>query len=273
MLITENVSERNYFYPSLEPSQSAAHRDAIYSTMLRRHLSLKPSHEADLLARGLSREQIRNNGYASTPNARAAAEIVEVLAPYGLEGVPGFFRDHDRWRMVRTVPGYFVPVRDEHARIQGLQYRVDVKPGSDLPKYLWLSSSDREGGASSGTPIHFAHHHLMASADEVVVTEGALKADIAAHLSGAPVIGIAGVTCFKSDFAEHLRETYLGLRRVIVAYDRDLLEKPQVYQALTRLTDQLTDARFQVRVRTWPPPWKGYDDYLLSQLNQQEVAA
>jgi hypothetical protein len=63
------------------------------------------------------------------------------------------------------------------------------------------------------------------------------------------------------------------LRCVAVAYDKDLLEKKEVYGALMRLTAQLEQARFQVRVRTWPGSAKGFDDYLLSQLTGQEVQA
>jgi DNA primase len=272
MLIAENIPERNNYSTSTS-LLLRDHRDAIYCHLQRKHLKLKPSHEANLIARGLSKAQIKNNGYASTPDTHVARALVRALEPYGLEGVPGFYHERGHWRMARTFPGYFIPIRDERGRIQGLQYRVDAKPGSDTPKYLWLSSCEREDGSTPGTPIHFANYHLMASAKEVVVTEGGLKADVAAYFSGAPVIGIAGVTCFKSDFAERLRETFPSLRRVIVAYDRDLLEKPQVNQAMMRLTDQLQDERFEVRVRTWPPPSKGYDDYLLAQINRQEVAA
>lgn len=165
--------------------------------------------------------------------------------------------------MVRTGPGFFVPYRNEHGMIEGLQLRRFPYEGKD--KYLWLSSKDKPAGASSGSPVHFASSHLLTSADEVVITEGALKADVAAYLSGAPVIA-AGVSNFGERFAARLRISFPNLRRAVIAFDRDLANNAQVYRALLHLCRQLEGARFQVRVRRWPPPAKGYDDYLLSQV-------
>ncbi len=100
-----------------------------------------------------------------------------------------------------------------------------------------------------------------------------MKADVIAYLANSPVIGIAGVSSFGADFATRLKESFPNLRRVAIAYDRDLLEKREVYDALLRLTAQLEKASFRVRIRSWQPPAKGYDDYLLSQLTRREVAA
>ena len=95
--------------------------------------------------------------------------------------------------MVRCRPGYFVPYRDERGRIQALQVRLD-SPLTGKAKYLWLSSAGRDGGASSGAPVHHAQHHLLADAEEVTVTEGALKADVIGFLTQAPVIGVTAAT-------------------------------------------------------------------------------
>jgi hypothetical protein len=140
-------------------------------------------------------------------------------------------------------------------------------------KYIWLSSRDRDSGASSGAPIHYAKFYKLCGANEVVITEGALKADVIAFLSGSPVIGVAGVSTFSSDFAARLREAFPNLHRIAIAYDRDLLEKKEVYGALMRLTAQLERSGFTVRIRTWPPPSKGYDDFLFAQVARREVKA
>jgi hypothetical protein len=243
-------------------------RDGIYAALVRSHLTLATEHKANLLARGLSEKEIKRAGYASTPNVSEAAEIARTLSTYDLKGVPGFYHDGQTCMNIYSG-GFLIPVRDERARIQAFQIRRD----KGEPRYMWLSSAGKSGGTSSGAPVHFANAHLLASAAEVTVTEGALKADVAAYLSHAPVIGVAGVNSFGADFSTRLRESFPNLARVRVAYDRDLLEKPQVYEALQRLTAQLERARFSVRLRTWPPPWKGYDDFLLSQSVVQEVAA
>lgn len=263
------------------PRASVEHRDAVYTALLYSYLVLAKEHEAKLLARGLDPATIRASGYASTPPPAYAANVARALAPMNLEGVPGFYREGGEWQ-IRDLPrGFFVPVRDEQGRMQGLQIRLDVPFGKT--KYLWFSTgpdiTNNAGrikypeGTSSGAPAHYAKPHLLRSAQEVTITEGALKADVIAYLTATPVIGFAGVSCFSSDFATRLRETFPNLRRVAIAYDRDLLEKKEVYGALLRLTALLEQARFQVRIRTWPGSAKGYDDYLLEQLTRREVAA
>ena len=246
-------------------------RHAVYTALLQT-LPLSDEHRCALHLRGLAQAEIERLQYKSTLGQRAAAEITQDLARrFDLCGLPGFFQASGVWRMVSTATGFFVPYRDELGRIEGLQIRRWPHAGDS--KYIWFSSKDKPLGASSGAPLHFARVDLLARADEVVITEGALKADVAAYLSQSPVIGVAGVGSFGSDFAARIRASFPKLRRVILAYDRDFSENPSVCQALMRLSAQLERARFQVRMRTWPPPAKGYDDYLLSQAMRQEVAA
>jgi phage/plasmid primase-like uncharacterized protein len=187
---------------------------------------------------------------------------------HDLQGVPGFYRDGEAWRIVECGIGFYVPVRDHEGRICGMQIRRD----EGTPKYLWFSSAGRADGASSGAPVHFAKSHLLKETDEVTITEGALKADIAAHLLGAPVIGIAGVSTFGEDFAANLKQRFPKLRRIVVAFDMDMWQKSQVAAALDKLITQLERARFTVRVRTWADAHKGIDDYLVAQMTAREVA-
>ncbi|HJQ31684.1 MAG TPA: DUF3854 domain-containing protein [Pyrinomonadaceae bacterium] len=182
--------------------------------------------------------------------------------------------------MVYTAPGFFVPARDEFGRLRALACRLDEP--RDGCKYIWLSSNPEtvndEGrqkypcGASSGSPVHFANRRLIWIADELVITEGTLKADCIAALSGLPVVGVAGVNNTRG-LAARLRATLPRLQRVHVAFDKDVLEKAQVASALYRLIRQLEGERFTVRVRMWPGAAKGFDDYLLSELRVPEVAA
>jgi hypothetical protein len=184
--------------------------------------------------------------------------------------VPGFFTETGGQRMVTITPGIFVPVRDQHSRIQALMVRRDNVHGGG--KYLWLSSKDRPHGTGSGAPSHYANAHLLTDAREVTLTEGALKASIAAYFMRAPVIGNAP-SCFGADFAANLKSEFPKLQRVNVAFDMDFRRNAQVKAALFRLVAQLEKARFNVRVRTWPDKWKGIDDYLLGVASQKEVAA
>jgi DNA primase len=254
-----------------EPAERAPidHRDGVYCKLLRELLTLSDPHRADLRYRGLTDDEIERRGYKSTPTVEERRDLARALSEYGLEGVPGFYRDGGRWQMVYRPSGFFIPARDEHGRIQALAQRVDEP--RDGGKYIWLSSSGKDGGASSGAPAHFAARHLMRDADEITITEGTLKAEIVAYLSGQPVVGVAGVHSIRG-LAERLK-AFPKLRRTIIAYDKDMLDKPQVMDALLKLTAQLEAAGFQVRIRTWPGRENGLDDYLLSQFRSREVQA
>jgi DNA primase len=257
--------------------RNRAPADIINGTLtmlINKVLSLSLEHRAQLLARGLGAGEIERLRYASVPvSAPERRRAADVLAPY-LEafggGVPGFYRERGRWRMVYRPPGIFIPVRDEHGFIQALSQRVNEP--RDGGKYIWLSSADRDGGASSGAPPHFAGRTLMAAAAEATITEGSLKADVAAYLSGSPVVGVAGTHAVRG-LAARLKANFPALQRVLVAYDRDMLVKPQVLEATLKLSTQFEAEGFAVKVRTWPGPEKGIDDYLLAQLSSRGVAA
>jgi hypothetical protein len=245
---------------------------------------LRPEHRTRLRERGLSDGWIDASGYRSTPRTAAERDAVaERLAPY-LDafggGVPGFYYDGRRWRMVFSASGFLIPARDEYGRIQALAYRLDSP--RDGCKYIWLSSNpetqDDRGrqkyprGESSGSPAHFANRAAMWDADELVITEGTLKADCIAALSGLPVVGVAGTHSTRG-LASRLRATFPRLRFVAVAFDKDLLVKAQVALAVERLVAQLEAERFRVRVRMWLGDAKGFDDYLLEQSRVKGVAA
>jgi hypothetical protein len=249
------------------PRASAAVRGAVYTTMLRDVLKLSDAHRAKLRARGLDDAEIEARGYRSTPGREEAAEVMHALAGHDLRGVPGFYGERDRCRIVNTAPGYFVPYRDEQGRVAAMQYRLDVPRGDGHTKYLWFSSPPAQysGGTSSAAPLHHARPELLASAREITLTEGAIKTDIASFLMGAPMIAAAGVTLFGRDFAAHLRRLAPELQTVYVAFDLDWQTNETVKRALFRLLAELEAARLSARLRAWPPHLgKGIDDYLLA---------
>jgi DNA primase len=249
-------------------------RDAIYSTLLRGHLVLSSEHRDALKSRGLSDEEITRLGYHSAPSPEHGRFVAKSLAEHGLEGTPGFYRVAGEWRMRDFGAGIFLPVRDEHARIQGFQIRRD-NPG-DGAKYIWFSSANYAGGTSSGSPVHYSKPHLVKDADEVVITEGALKSDIVAHFLGQPVIAAAGVNNFGATFAEDLHEKFPHIKTATIAFDSDFKTKAPVRLAMDTLRTQLRRAGFKVNVALWPDKWKGLDDYLLATAQpvaQEEVAA
>jgi hypothetical protein len=246
--------------PSPTFRASVEHIDAVLTTLLRDRLTLSLEHHRALERRGLTCKEIRSHGYASVPNEGAGTVAAASLAELDLRGVPGFFCEGKRWRMVPLPPGFFVPVRDERLRVVGLQIRRDVPKAG---KYLWFSSGNKRGGVGSGAPVHFALPHLLPTANEILITEGGLKANVIAHFTGSPVVAAAGVGNFGPDFAARL---YALAPHVVpvLAFDMDWLVKPQVAAALEKLKRGLKGAGFRFKVRSWPSRFKGLDDFLLA---------
>jgi hypothetical protein len=243
--------------------------DRVYRKLVTM-LSLSPAHNHNLRRRGLDEVAIKNRGYRSAPTEAQARTIAARLAPLGLDGIPGFYVDGNRWRLVKLRLGVLVPVRNRTGLIVGIQIRHDDYDAR-RPKYIWLSSAGYFRGTSSGAPLHWANYKIFPSAGELLVTEGALKGDLIAHFLGVPVIAAAGVTLFGRNFGATLKALYPDVT-AIICVDSDWSTKPQVKTALTVLQRQLTAASVPWRVRCWPMEHKGYDDYLLS-LFQTEVAA
>lgn len=207
--------------PSMETSDVASLevRHQTYS-MLFSGLILTETHRQNLLKRGLTEEQIRQQGYKSTPAfgyTQHAARLLERSCT--LMGVPGFYVDENGEWTVNFNPkcsGIIIPVMSIDGRIQGAQIRLD-RP-IDGTKYIWFSTSEKNMGASSGSPVHFVGDPQCAT---VFVTEGGLKGNIAHSLSGRTFLCNAGVNQLQS-----LRQALqilkgLGLKRVYETNDMD----------------------------------------------------
>lgn len=248
-----------------------ARRHEVYSALLDT-LLLSVEHRKDLLRRGLTDPKIEHLGYKSTPAENVARQIALTLSSqFDLRGVPGFYMRGRCWHLVRTDPGFFVQCCNESGRIEGMQIRQLPQLNEDR-KYVWLSSKNRSSGTSSGAPVHFARPDLLADTEEVIITEGALKADVIAHLLNVPVIAASGVTTFGRDFAANLARSWPHVEPVI-AFDADYRTNEAVRMALGRLIGELRDAGFEPRVKVWPAYLgKGFDDYLLASARGSEAA-
>lgn len=244
-----------YSEPKIERA-SVSHLDFVYSTMLDM-LKLNESHKNDLLRRGLSHETIRRNGYKSLPTKFEARRICSDLSEsYNLENVPGFYMDNG-WQLNVNGSGYLVPYRNEENEIQGMQIRLDR---GNL-RYIWFSSAGKEGGTSSGSPIHFTKPERVTT--EITITEGALKGDVIGELADVSVVSMAGVTATNFDsLAERLRTSFPNLKHVVLAFDMDWQTNKFVKKALRDLETAITKKGFSRFILVWDNE-KGYDDYLL----------
>lgn len=238
-------------------------RDRWYRALLA-HTALMPTDRWALEQRGLSPAAIRRNGYASLPERDARRglmrALLEALQDVPL-GVPGFARSRDRGRWtIWGGPGMLIPVRTVDGRIQALQIRREASP-----RYIWLSSPPGDpvwdGGASSGAPVHWAGRPWR-QADTWWVTEGPLKADVAAQYLRAPVLGIPGVGLWRTA-VEAIVSAHP--RTVILAFDQDAA--PQTADIVQQHTRALAEALHAADIaQIWTAHWadgpKGVDDAL-----------
>jgi hypothetical protein len=230
-------------------------RHKVYSELLR-DLTLSSYHRENLLSRGFSQTEIDQNSYR-TLSYEGRESIIIRLQKSGLDfsGVPGFWRDTHGLHLAGRA-GILIPVKNIWGQILGLQIRCDhVKEG----KYRWLSSSGRPLGSSPGVPIHVALSPLDYREDEIWITEGPLKADIASHRLGRIVLGIPGVANWIG-VLPILKE--LAPRRVVVAYDMDKYTNFVVESHKNSLIDCLVGKGYRTFEAEWSVNYKGLDDIL-----------
>ena len=252
------------------PGGQAARRDpALLDRVYRRLLRLLPLSPADreaLGARGLTDAEIESGMYRSGPvrdRGTLARHLLEDLGPDALRGVPGCYVDAGRYGdywSLRAATGIVVPVCDEQDRIVGIQVRRSGdEPG---PRYIWWSSKDMRGGASPGAPLGW--FGAAGEAGRVWVTEGPVKAAIAASRLGARVVAVPGVGAWRSaGLVERVRAG--GYTEVVIAYDADAAANVQVAREAHGLCEALVTAGVRVSFATWDAAaGKGIDDLLVA---------
>ena len=159
---------------------------------------------------------------------------------------------------------------------------VKVKSGL---RYMWLSSAIRKNGTGAGDPIPY---HVARPTREleswqtgdvhqsraVWITEGALKADIAAeHIEkvytsdelkeyGTTFLAVAGTNTW-SGILPVLKE--MNVERVNLAFDMDMLGNPQVAQSIRDLAKSLKEEGYSANLAMWnEEDGKGIDDVLIN---------
>ncbi len=227
--------------------------DIAYRALLS-ELTLTETHRDNLHRRGLTDVEIEGLGYRTLP-ANGRRELVTRLQAKSirLAGVPGFYLEAGYWQLAGPV-GIAIPVKDTRGRIVGLQVRCDNAEGG---RYKWLSSRGFNAGCSPGTPVHVTGR--ISVNNEVWITEGPLKADIAALKLGRLVLAVAGVGNWPG-VIPIIRE--LKPERAIIAFDMDKSSNP----AVKLHSDALMACLIRRGIRTFEADWdahfKGLDDVL-----------
>ena len=243
-------------------------------------LSLKPNHRAHLCSekRGLTDEQIQECGFKSTPPFFLCRTLTERLIRQGctVAGVPGFYMDeHGQWtvKFGSRTSGILIPAVGIDGLIRGAQILLDVplKNPGDSPektgaKYIWLSSSTKYMGVTSGSPVHFIGNPF---ARTIYVTEGLLKADIAHFLMNRSFVAIAG-----ANNAAQLESLFAllaqnGTELIVEAHDMDKYNNEMTAKGSSKIYLYARQLGINCRRLTWNPNYKGIDDWQLA-LRQKE---
>lgn len=237
-------------------------------------LPLIPAHVKHLREkRGLTDEQITAFGFKSTPAPYLCRSLTARLIRAGctVQGVPGFYMDGSgTWtvKFHQRTSGILIPYRGVDGLIQGLQIRLDHPlRGDNAPsekggaKYIWLASTNKPMGVSSGSPIHFVGDPCSRV---VYVTEGALKADIAHVLMHRTFAATGGAGCTAQLDGLFALLQKNGTEEIIEAEDMDKYSNRGVSQGASKLYLLAKKHGLTCRRLTWNPNYKGIDDWQLA---------
>lgn len=243
-------------------------RDVCYRRLIE-NSDLSVEDRNDLSNRGLSEEQIKKLGIVSTPALlktiaeRTIAdcdgqtyELSYQIKKMQKEGssIPGIYPTDDGVMFVKLKAGIMIPVLDKHGLISMFQVRYhNPKPlrenatqkeiesykkmKQSFHKYAQLSSGYMEGGCST-SGIEKVHHvgfnfETGELPEEVCLTEGCLKADVASYLEGnRAYIAVLGVNNTNQLFDEFSWLYEGGTSVIRVRFDMDFVSNDAVRQAI-----------------------------------------
>lgn len=245
-----------------------------YSLMLGM-LSLNSAHRAHLRSekRGLADEQIDSLGFKSTPPYFLCRSLTERLIRQGcrVEGVPGFYlHEGGYWtaKFSSRTAGILIPAIGIDGLIHGMQILLDVpfKDRDDPPekagtKYIWLSSSAKNMGVTSGSPVHFIGNPF---ARTIYVTEGILKADIAHVLLNRSFVAVAGANNVAQLGPLFALLAQNGTELIIEAHDMDKYSNEMIAKGSSKIYLLARQHGMECRRLTWNPNYKGIDDWQLA---------
>ena len=156
--------------------------------------------------------------------------------------------------------GYFVPYIDIDGYMTGLQIRRDTK--NKKYRYIWFTSAYMNLGASSGTPIHYIKKK---KSNVLYLTEGSLKASVAAQLSNKNFIAVAGVNSQEQLDKSLILLKNRGLNTLVDCFDADCISNQYVEKARRTIESKCEKLNIQYKRLNWNVECgKGIDDLLLN---------
>lgn len=239
-------------------------RDLCYRRLIQ-NCVLSADDRADLHSRGLSDEAIQKFGIVSVPlflNTIAEKTIsdgsdlsfrVADLVKHG-STIPGIYPSEGKAMFVKLNPGILIPVFTRNGKISMFQIRYhSPKPITEdlsqrekayreyrlkkFHKYAQLSSGYLEKGCST-SGIEKTHYvgfdfNGKQTPEEVCITEGCLKADVASYLEGGKAyLAILGVNNTNQLAGEMKYLSESGTKKLRIRYDMDFISNDAVQLAI-----------------------------------------
>ena len=256
------------------PPASAGEVHRTFSCLVQM-LTLSKVHRNHLRSekRGLTDEQIDRFGFKSTPPYYLCRSLTERLIQQGctVAGVPGFYQHENGYWTVKfstRTAGILIPAVGMDGLIRGAQIMLDVpiRDKNDPPdkagaKYIWLSSSTKNMGITSGSPVHFVGKF---PARTVYVTEGLLKADIVHCLMNRSFVTTAGANNVEALDAVFAALAGSGTELIVEAQDMDKYSNAMIARGSSKIYLLARKHGIQCRPLTWNPNYKGVDDWQLA---------
>ena len=214
------------------------------------HTRLAEHHLAALAASGITPEHAGARGYETITDSKRLAEVNIVKAA----------RDH--------VPGLLVPQLHADGSTWGYQYRPDNPRLRDGKPIKYETPWQQRNGLDVPPGVG---EQLGDPSVPLWITEGVKKADCGA-LHGLCVVALSGVWNWIHTSAAgskmalpEFREIELNDRRVILAFDGDVVRKPAVQKALHALAQYLGYRGAKIEYLHLPDTddKTGLDDYLV----------
>ena len=189
--------------------------------------------------------------------------------------VPGFTVKDNHIIAQEATGCDFLPVRSRHGEISFLQTKYPALKENATPeekasykKYGRYMSYGEKGCSTAGLEcIHYTYkfdYNSDTTPKEVWLTEGILKADIAATMANKPFIALVGITAH-SQLPKELE--YLkahGTKKIVVAIDMDYINNKSVANACKKIISMIKKAGLECDMATWNKEYKGIDDFLIT---------
>ena len=165
-------------------------RDMVYREFLNM-LNLESQHKRYLQRIGFLNSTIDAQMYRSVPKKKIKRRLIanSLKRKYDLAGIPGFFQEED-WCWTFSAPrGFFIPLFDEHNRIQALSIHLDEDYNNI--KDMWFSSNGKINGTATKNWI--CKNNINAFTQTIVLTDNLLLGNFIKEVLNVPMIAFSSI--------------------------------------------------------------------------------